>query len=324
MKTTTNIAAISGLLSVILAHPDYHNHQARHHHPEKREIVWDTVYEVITETVAITTTIVVDPEASTTASGTSIAAPSSSDSPGIFVVSSSSISSVFVAPTPSVSQPVATFSSPSSIAVAPIPSTSIHLEVPTPSTSIPVEVPTPSIAVPKPSSVYVPPVLATTFSSVYVPPTPSITVYVPPTTSTPVYVPPTTTTPIPSTTSSAPVPTSLSTSGTCSSSSPCTGDLTYYTTGEGACGWTNDGLSEHVVALSHIMMGTASNDGSGSTNSYCGKIITIKYGSSTTTAKVVDKCMGCAEYAIDLSTLAFSDLLDLGAGRVTGDWWFSD
>jgi len=100
--------------------------------------------------------------------------------------------------------------------------------------------------------------------------------------------------------------------------------LTYYATGLGACGETNDGTVENVVALSHLLMGTTSNDGTGDANSYCGRTITVEYGSKTTTAKVVDKCMGCDTYAIDLSTLAFTDVASEALGRVQGKWYFSD
>jgi hypothetical protein len=86
----------------------------------------------------------------------------------------------------------------------------------------------------------------------------------------------------------------------------------------GACGTTNDGDAENVVALSHLLMGTLSNS-----NPYCGKTITVKYGGSTTTATVVDKCMGCDMYNIDLGNKAFSALADLGIGRATAEWYFN-
>ena len=43
----------------------------------------------------------------------------------------------------------------------------------------------------------------------------------------------------------------------------------------------------------------------------------------TTTATVVDKCMGCEDYAIDLSNAAFLDLDELAVGRTTATWWFN-
>jgi hypothetical protein len=96
--------------------------------------------------------------------------------------------------------------------------------------------------------------------------------------------------------------------------------MTFYTAGLGACGLTNNGTVENVVALPHDLMGPLSND-----NPYCGMTITIKCTSTgkTTTATVVDKCMGCENYAIDLSNAAFGDLADFAVGRTNATWWFN-
>jgi hypothetical protein len=100
-----------------------------------------------------------------------------------------------------------------------------------------------------------------------------------------------------------------------------TGDMTYYETGLGACGWTNLD-SDMVIALAHGMMGTQSNG-----NPYCGRMVSITYGGKTITAKVVDKCMGCAEDDIDLSHAAFAALVPQygtpqDPGRVVCQWGF--
>jgi hypothetical protein len=102
--------------------------------------------------------------------------------------------------------------------------------------------------------------------------------------------------------------------------SPCKGDITYYTAGLGACGITSDGDIQNVVALPHGLMGTKSND-----NPYCGKTITITCIATgkTTTATVVDKCMGCDGFSIDLSNAAFLDLDDLAVGRTNATWYFN-
>jgi len=312
---TSSIAAVSGLLSVVLAQAHLHNHHARHQH-EKREIVMNTVWEIITETVGITTTITIDVDATTTAE-----AAVTSDSPGAFIQPSTS--SVSVAPTTaSTSSVEIKIASTSPVSVTPTTFSSIYTP---PTTS---EIASTSVYVPpvvSTSSVYVPPVVST--SSVYVPPVVSTSsVYVPPvvatTSSTPVYVAPTsTTTYAASSTSSA---SSSTSTGECSNSSPCAGDLTYYTTGLGACGETNDGLTENVVALSYLLLGDESNNGEGGDNPYCGRTITVEYGGKTTTAKVVDKCMGCDTYSIDLSTAAFLDVAEEALGRVQGKWYFSD
>lgn len=121
-------------------------------------------------------------------------------------------------------------------------------------------------------------------------------------------------------TSLAPISARDPLNGLCTAANPCQGDITYYEAGLGACGATNDGTVERIVALPHILMGALSN-----TNPYCGKTITIRCTSTgkTTTATVMDKCMGCENYAIDLSNRAFQDLEDLAVGRTGATWWFN-
>ncbi len=108
--------------------------------------------------------------------------------------------------------------------------------------------------------------------------------------------------------------------GLWTAANPCQGDVTYYEAGLGACGTANDGSVERNVALPHVMMGALSN-----TNRYCGKTITIRCTSTgkTTTATVIDKRMGCENYAIDLSNRAFQNLEDLTVGRTGATWWFN-
>jgi cytoskeletal protein RodZ len=199
------------------------------------------------------------------------------------------------------------------------------------SSEIPVqfhESPTSSPQVPSTSTSvapYVPPTPST--SSVYVPPAAPTSTYVAPvvdSVTSPAYVAPTTTE-APAATTTAPAQATASSSGsssggTCSYESPCTGDLTYYTAGLGACGLTTDGDKEMVIVLPHDFMGTQSNG-----NPYCGKTVTISFEGTSITATVVDKCMGCTGYSIDLSNLAFSSLgINFAQGRVRGSWYFND
>lgn len=96
--------------------------------------------------------------------------------------------------------------------------------------------------------------------------------------------------------------------------------MTYYQAGLGACGVNSNGDIEMVVALPVGLMGSQSNN-----NPYCGKIVKIVNGNSSITATVVDKCMGCKDYAIDLSTRAFLGLgVDLAVGRKVISWYFID
>ena len=106
----------------------------------------------------------------------------------------------------------------------------------------------------------------------------------------------------------------------CSLGSPCEGDITYYTAGLGACGIISDGNIQNVVALPYGLMGPESND-----NPYCGKTITITCIATgkITIATVVDKCMGCDGFSIDLSEAAFLDLDDLVVGRTSASWYFN-
>jgi len=131
------------------------------------------------------------------------------------------------------------------------------------------------------------------------------------------------------TTSAAPAPAPVSSTppstgggggGECSEGSPCSGDITYYDTGLGACGITSTD-TQNVVALPHAFMGEQSNG-----NPYCGRTIAIKCESTgkTSTATVVDKCMGCDGYSIDLSPAVFNDLASESVGRTQASWYFTD
>ncbi|KAI9643119.1 hypothetical protein NHQ30_008854 [Ciborinia camelliae] len=298
MKYTT--AIISSLMAATaVAQPRLrHQHGGRH---AKREVVWYTEVDMVTETVDYTTTVWV-PAGGLPAPSTSVpsftpttfatiptsAVPASSSAEGaVFnqaIRSSRSFSrSSFVAPSSS------TEAAP--VVVVPTTSSSAVVVVPTTSTSSPVAVPTTSSA--------------------------SSPVVVPTTSATSSYVAPAATSSVPATTTAS-SPSSVS---TCASGSPCTGDITYYDAGLGACGLNTDGNSVQGVALPFGLMGTLSND-----NPYCGKTITITCIATgkTTTATVVDKCMGCVGDSIDLTKLAFDQLEDEAVGRTQATWHFND
>lgn len=121
-----------------------------------------------------------------------------------------------------------------------------------------------------------------------------------------------------------------------------TGDLTHYDPGLGACGWTNS-ASDMIVALAVDQYGTDANPNNAAV---CGRQISINCKSAnrsrdflskstylltfivtidngkTAVAEVVDKCWGCASGDIDVSDAVFSQLADLGAGRVQVSWDF--
>ncbi|KAF7289192.1 hypothetical protein MIND_01380300 [Mycena indigotica] len=95
--------------------------------------------------------------------------------------------------------------------------------------------------------------------------------------------------------------------------------MTNYYAGLGACGeWNND--QQYIVAISHLNY----NNGQ-----YCGKEISISYQGKTANAKIVDECMGCPEWGLDLSQSLFGHFVggvqnDLNVGVINADWSFVD
>lgn len=292
MKYST--AAIASLFAALALAQPAHQHLRRH-----QDVEWVTEIDWTTTTVGITQTVYVSADESSTA-----AAPSATttDAPAQFnqvkqspSSSSASSTSVYVAPSSS-----STSEAPSSTYVAPS-SSSTSQE--------------PSSTYVAPSSTYVAPTTSEIPSSTYVAPTTFSTSEAPSST----YVAPSSTSSTAAASSSAASSSgSGASSSGCSESSPCSGDITYYTAGLGACGLTTDGDSEAVIALPYEMMGTQSNG-----NPYCGQTVTISYGGKTTQATVVDKCMGCTGNSIDLSVMAFNTLADEAIGRAQADWWFN-
>jgi hypothetical protein len=114
---------------------------------------------------------------------------------------------------------------------------------------------------------------------------------------------------------------SSSSGGPCEGpSSGCSGDVTHWDGGLGACGWNVNTASDMQIALPHELMGTQSNG-----NPYCGRSLTIKKPSGgTVQATVGDKCMGCEGDSIDLTNALFQAVVPGGDGRVSGvEWYFN-
>ncbi|KAK8085865.1 RlpA-like double-psi beta-barrel-protein domain-containing protein-containing protein [Apiospora hydei] len=94
--------------------------------------------------------------------------------------------------------------------------------------------------------------------------------------------------------------------------------MTYYTAGLGACGQTNNN-NDAIVALPSSFF-TAGNP---NLDPVCNRNIRITYQGKSKTAKVVDKCAGCAGNSIDVTPSVFTALVGgLGAGRVKVTWDF--
>ncbi|KAI4113857.1 MAG: hypothetical protein LQ338_008099 [Usnochroma carphineum] len=97
------------------------------------------------------------------------------------------------------------------------------------------------------------------------------------------------------------------------------GDMTFYSTGMGSCGWMSSD-NDDIVALSREIMGSG---GDPNKNPKCGTKIGIWNPQTKTEhyATIVDTCQGCAKYDIDVSPALFKKVAPNGDGRVHGiDW----
>jgi len=294
MKSTTVVVAAL-LASFAVAQPHHRHQHAKKHHNKRNDVVWLTEFDYVTETIDVTTTIWVSEgyEPPTTSSSYS---STSSPVAAQFFQGDTTSSSIPAPPTP-------TPSTSSSAYVAPAAAS-------TPTTTA------------APAPVYVAPVESSSTS------TPVAVPEAPPSTQLqPASTPPASTPPA-AATSVAPAPAAYTTfpstgaalpSNECVDS-PCAGDITYYDTdGYSSCGWIVDGTLIPVVALPVGLMGSVSNG-----NSYCGHFVSITSTATgkTVKAQVVDKCMGCSDYSIDLSHAAF-DAIELEAvGRTGATWHF--
>jgi hypothetical protein len=243
----------------------------------KRAVVWETVTDVVWTTVDVTTTLYPNQ------APTSIAT--------VVPVNAAAVPTTQAVVEEKKAEPTTTSTS-STVAPAPAPATTEQAET---TTAAPAPAPAPATTEEAETTTAAPA------------PAPE------PTTSS------TTSSAVAANTRSANVETTASTgyTGSCSSGSPCDGDITYYDTATTAtnpssCGTTNDGTAENVLALPVGIM----KDGD------CGKSVTIEYNGVTATGTVVDKCMGCDDSSIDLSRHLFGQLASMGAGRVTGAKWY--
>jgi hypothetical protein len=88
------------------------------------------------------------------------------------------------------------------------------------------------------------------------------------------------------------------------------GEFSWYDAGLGACGGTNS-ANDFIVALS-----VQSWDG----GSHCNEQVTITANGKTTTATIVDECMGCPPNKLDMSTGLFQFFGGLDLGIMHGSW----
>ena len=108
-----------------------------------------------------------------------------------------------------------------------------------------------------------------------------------------------------------------------------TGDLTYYAPGLGACGFT-DSSKDNIVAVSHLVFDAVQKGSDPNQNPLCGKKIRAtrydeKVGAQRSVDLIVhDRCVGCKETDIDVTTSVFDQLADRDLGRVTATWAWLD
>jgi len=103
-----------------------------------------------------------------------------------------------------------------------------------------------------------------------------------------------------------------------------TGQGTFYGTGLGACGITNND-GQYIAAVSHLLFDAfpGYNGVNPNTNPVCGRKITATYQGKSVTITVVDRCAAdtCQVGNIDFSTSAFSILAEFSVGRISGMTW---
>lgn len=244
------LTALASCAAVVLSQP-----------LEKRVLVWETVFEEVIQTVDVTTTLYDNAPSVTPKVNLAVnePAPEPTSAPEVIAPKPSQTSTrtsrhkhrhshtkkVSVTPLPPVIESVTPV-------VAPEATSTPAVQVPAPvlpqaqyeySFDAQTQTPSPSVT-PVPAPVYSYSIDPQTKSAA---PAPSVTPLPPPPPPPVVQNPP-----------PAPVakysPPSASSGGACGTvGGQCVGDITFYETGLGACGWTNDGNSEDVFALAHGM-----------------------------------------------------------------------
>ncbi|KAI1940884.1 hypothetical protein LOZ57_005819 [Ophidiomyces ophidiicola] len=268
----------------------------------KRVIVWETVTDLVIETVRLTVTVDGPPGAPQTVPPPQIT-PSMEQSPAplpsitttsIPIASSKPEESTPPPPPPPPSTTPASSSKPAESTPAPPP------PPPPPPSSTPAPPPpppsTPAPPPPPPTTTALPPVINL--------PAPS---------PTPETKPPVKQQPPPQQQQQQP------SGGSVGGGQTFSGDMTFYDGGLGACGTNIDTNGENAVAISAALMGTQSNN-----SPFCGKTITIKYNGKTAKAVVKDKCPECAYGSIDMTRQLFYNFAPEAAGRIKGVEWSFD
>jgi hypothetical protein len=104
-----------------------------------------------------------------------------------------------------------------------------------------------------------------------------------------------------------------------------TGQGTYYATGLGACGITNND-NQHIAAVSELLFDTYPGyDGANpNQNPLCGKTVTASYQGKSVQVTLTDRCTGCKITDLDFSPSAFNEIADPAVGRISDMTWVWD
>jgi len=100
------------------------------------------------------------------------------------------------------------------------------------------------------------------------------------------------------------------------------GQGTFYSTGLGACGITNND-SQYIAAVSYLLFDNFPGYGGGDPNAnpICGRKVKVTYQGKTVTVTITDRCTGCALTSLDFSPAAFDTLADPSLGRLYDIQW---
>ncbi|KAF9259314.1 hypothetical protein L218DRAFT_947717 [Marasmius fiardii PR-910] len=100
-----------------------------------------------------------------------------------------------------------------------------------------------------------------------------------------------------------------------------TGAATWYNTGLGACGKTNNDNQLIAAVAAPIFDNYPGHTSNPNKNPICGKTATVTWGGKSVTVTIEDECPGCGSQGIDLSPAAFKKLASLDVGVLSGAKW---
>jgi hypothetical protein len=105
---------------------------------------------------------------------------------------------------------------------------------------------------------------------------------------------------------------------------PYRGELTYYAPGVGACGSeSRDG--DRVVALSMLLFDEVGNSANPNLNPLCGKKVRARREGRSVDLVVVDRCVACRRWDLDVTEKVFAGLGEVEEGRIDVEWsWLED